>query len=80
MMTIVSRFSILLAEKELRDGRKYTYRDIEEITKVDKNTIGLWVNGKIQRFDATTLDHLCKFLECKPGDLIILTDGPDTTE
>ncbi len=73
-MTIISRFAILLAEKELKEGRKYTYRDIEQITGVNKNTIGLWVKGRVQRFDSQTIDALCEFLECQPGDLLVRTE------
>jgi DNA-binding Xre family transcriptional regulator len=70
-MTIISRFSVLLAEKELKEGRKYTYREIEQITGVNKNTIGLWVKGKVQRFDSQTIESLCNFLGCQPGELLV---------
>ena len=71
-VAIISSFKVLLAEKELRDGRKYTYRDIEQATGVNKNTIGLWIGGKVQRFDAPTLEALCTYLDCTVGDLLVL--------
>jgi len=71
-VAIISRFKVLLAEKELKDGRKYTYRDIEKATNVNKNTIGLWMSGKVQRFDAPTLESLCAFLECTVGELLVI--------
>ena len=70
-MTIQSQFKILLSQKETKEGRKYSYRNIEEITDVSKTTVGLWNNNKVRRFDANTLEAFCKFFDCQPGDLLV---------
>jgi putative transcriptional regulator len=36
----------------------------------------LW-SGDFKRVDLQTLDRLCKFLRCKPGDLLKYEPDPD---
>lgn len=73
-MTVLSRFGPLLAEKELRENHKYTYREISEITGVDKNMVGIWIKGRPKRIDASVLEAFCKFLGCKVGELLVIED------
>lgn len=70
-MAIQSQFKILLAEKEIDEGRNYSYREIERITGISKTTIGQWINNKARRFDAKTIEAFCRFFDCQPGDLLI---------
>lgn len=64
------RFKILLAEKELRDGRKYTYTDINKATGIATSNITKWAQGKVEYLDLSTLATFCVFFECKVSDLI----------
>jgi DNA-binding Xre family transcriptional regulator len=66
-----NRFKILLAQKEARDGREYSYEDIYDATGISPTTISAYSKNRIGRFDAVTLVKLCDFLECSIGDLLI---------
>ncbi len=70
--TIRSRFKIALATKEVRDGRKYPYRDIEAATGIATSTLTDWAKGagKQKHIALDTLAALCAFLECTPADLL----------
>lgn len=68
--TIRNRLKILIAQKEVRDERKYTYMDIQEATGVATSTLTDWSNGKARLISVDTLAALCTFLECVPGDLL----------
>ena len=70
MAIVRNRFKILLAEKEYRDGRDYSYRDIARLTGVSPNTIGAYKKGTVTRFDQPTIVALCNWLECDLSDLI----------
>lgn len=37
-------------------------------------TLAAMANGKARRIDLDALERLCTVLECKPGDLLVLTD------
>lgn len=73
-----NRFRILLAEKEVREGRSYTYEDIQEKTGLAPRTIANYATGKVQRFDASTLETLCDWFGCDLSDL--LEYPPETSQ
>jgi len=73
---ITNRFKVLLAEKEIRDGRNWSYRAIHEVTGVATRSLSEYAQNKVTRFDAVTLDGLCTFFECQVGDLLIHTLPP----
>jgi len=70
MAQITNRFRILLAQKELRDGRRYTYDDIYEATGIGPGTLSSYAKNTVTRFDEKTLVSLCNFLECELAELI----------
>jgi len=70
-MALQNRFKILLAEKETRDGRSYSYRNIHDLTGIAPRTLTEYANNRVSRFDEKTLESLCDFFECEPGNLIV---------
>ena len=70
MAQIRNRFKILLAQKELRDERMYTYEDINKATGISPTTLSSYARGKVTRFDESTLVALCTWLECDLAELI----------
>lgn len=70
MAQIKNRFRILLAQKESRDGRRYTYDDIYQITGIGPGILSSYAKETVTRFDQKTLIKLCDFLECDLAELI----------
>ena len=75
--TFKFRFDSLLREKEFKDDRKYTYKDIKELTKspelpngIATSTITDWAKGDVKYLALSTLAAFCKFFNCKVSDLI----------
>lgn len=68
---IQSRLGVLIAEKEMSEGRKWTYENIREATGLSTPTIHRLVRGTAKRYDANTLDALCRFFGCGVGDLLV---------
>ncbi len=69
-MTIQNRLKILLAEKELREGRKLTYRTVAKETGLSIDTLTAYMTQRVNRFDKSTLETLCTYLSCDVGDLL----------
>lgn len=69
-MAIYNKLKILIAEKEFREGRKLTYRTISKETGISTTTLTKYINqgGGI---DPGTLEKLCKYFDCQPGDLLV---------
>ena len=75
-MAIQNRLKILIAEKELRDGKRLSYRTISDEAGLSTSTLTAYVSQKVNRYDASTLEAICKYFGCQPGDLLTYT--PDT--
>lgn len=67
---IRNRFKILLAQKEARDGRNYTYNDISQATGIAPNTLSAYANQGVSRFDESILVRLCEFFDCTLAELL----------
>lgn len=69
-MTIQNRLKVLLAEKELRESRKLTYRTVAKETGLAIGTLTAYMTQQVDRFDRSTLETFCKYLACDVGDLL----------
>lgn len=70
MTKIRNRFEILLAQKQNRDGRAYTYDDINAATGVSPNTLTAYARQRVTRFDGKTVTALCDWLDCELSELL----------
>jgi putative transcriptional regulator len=69
-MPIQNKIKILIAEKEYREGRKLSYRTIAEEADISLSVLQDYVSQKVRRFDIQTLQKLCEYFACQPGDLL----------
>lgn len=60
----------LIDDKSFKEGKKITLDNINEATGLSKSTLSRMQS--IQGYPATleTIDALCKYLDCQPGDLL----------
>lgn len=68
-----NRFVALLAEKDKRDNKRYTQREISQATGVRTTTISRLVHGEegvLETMNVKTLIALAKFLGCQLSDLL----------
>jgi putative transcriptional regulator len=75
-MPIQNRLKVLIAEKEIRENRKLSYRTIADETGISLSIISSYVSQKVNRFDGQTLEKLCRYFVVQPGDLLIFSDDP----
>jgi putative transcriptional regulator len=72
--TIVSRFRVLLAEKELREQRRISLRKVVRETGVSISTVEGLANNTLREFPAAGLAAICSYLECTVGQLLVLAE------
>ena len=65
-----NRLKVLIAQKEITDGRNYSYSDIQAATGVAVSTLVDWARGRSKYYAGDTLAALCFFFGCQPGDLL----------
>lgn len=71
-MAIIINVDVMLAK------RKMTVTQLAEKVGITMANISILKNGKAKAIRFSTLEALCKTLECQPGD--ILEYSPDLTE
>ena len=74
-MAIQNKVKILIAEKELREGRKLSHRTVAQEAGIPLSVLTLYTSQKVRRFDVQTLEKLCNYFKCQPGDLLVYPDN-----
>jgi putative transcriptional regulator len=75
-MAIYNRLRVLIAEKELREQRKLSYRTISDETGIPVSTITEYMTQRIKRYDGATLEKLCVYFGVQPGQVLIYSENP----
>lgn len=68
---IIVNIDVMLAK------RKMSVSELTEKIGFTMANISLLKNGKIKALKLSTLDKLCKILECQPADLLEYVEGDD---
>ena len=69
-MAIRTKFGILLEQKAYRENRTLTYKTVSEETGISVSVLTDYKASNVKRFDAVTLQKLCDYFDCQPGDLL----------
>lgn len=75
-MAIYNKLKILIAEKELREGRKLPHRVVAQEAGIPLSVLTLYMGQKVRRFDTETLQKLCRYFGVQPGELLIYSEDP----
>ena len=62
-MAIKSKLAVMLAEREMK------LSELEEKTGISLNNLSILKTGKAKAVRFSTLNEVCKALNCQPGDL-----------
>jgi putative transcriptional regulator len=60
-----------MAIKARKQGRRVTYSDITAASGIYNTTLTRLANDKADLIGKSTMDRLCAFFDCQPGDLFI---------
>jgi putative transcriptional regulator len=71
---LYSRVRILIAEKEVREQRRISYRTIAKETGLSLATVTAYASGTNTRYDGPTIEAFCQYFNCQPGDLLVYSD------
>jgi len=68
---IQCRLRELMAAMSRQARRKITYDAIKKETGLAKSTLARLANDKAELIGKSTMNRLCAFFDCQPGDLFI---------
>ncbi|HUD50509.1 helix-turn-helix transcriptional regulator [Parvibaculum sp.] len=67
-MPIRVRLGVMLAERNVKS------KDLAEYVGITEANLSLLKQGKVKGVRFETLERICRFLKCQPGDLIVFDD------
>jgi len=67
---IRSEVKVLMAQMTVKQGRRITYDVLHENTGLARSTLAALATGQSKMVSLETLDLLCKFFDCKVGDIL----------
>jgi len=68
---------VLIAQYEVETGQRLSYRELSRLTGINKNSLNAIATNRARRLDLDTLEALCHFFNCEPGELIVrVKDAP----
>jgi putative transcriptional regulator len=63
-MPIIVRLDVMLAKRQVRSNV------LARAIGITDSNLSLLKSGKVRGFRFSTLEAICKFLDCQPGDLL----------
>lgn len=70
-MPIIIELDIMLARRKVKS------KELAEHVGITEVNISLLKQGKVKGIRFETLEKICEFLECQPGDLLVYAPGED---
>ncbi|AIC22320.1 MULTISPECIES: helix-turn-helix domain-containing protein [Pseudomonadaceae] len=64
-MSIVIQLDVMLARRKVKS------KDLAAAIGITEANLSLLKQGKVKGLRLATLDAICQYLECQPGDLLI---------
>ena len=71
-MTIVVQLDVMLARRKVRS------KDLAEHVGMTEANMSLLKQGKVKGVRFDTLEKICDYLQCQPGDLLVYEAAPET--
>jgi putative transcriptional regulator len=68
--------AIVVNLDELLHQRRMTLTELAERVDITLANLSILKTGKARAVRFTTLDALCRELDCQPGDLLVFEPGP----
>jgi len=63
-MAIIVRLDMMLAQRKVRSN------DLARAVGITPSNLSLLKSGKVKGVKFETLDAICEFLDCQPGDIL----------
>jgi putative transcriptional regulator len=68
-MTIIVNLDVMLAKKKMRS------KELAEAIGITEQNLSILKTGKAKALRFSTLQAICRVLECQPGDLLAYEQG-----
>ncbi len=73
-MTIIVNVDVMLAKRKIRS------KELAEAVGITEQNLSILKTGKAKAIRFSTLDAICRYLSCQPGDVLEFIDDSDINE
>ena len=70
-MSVIIKLDLMLSLRKVKS------KDLAVAIGITEQNLSLLKQGKVKGFRLATLDAICNYLDCQPGDLLEFRPGPD---
>jgi DNA-binding Xre family transcriptional regulator len=77
MKVVNSHLKLIVAERELREGRRLGIRTITAESGASRSTVQALLNNKWRHVPRDDMAAICKYFNITPGDIFKLEEAPD---
>ena len=70
-MSIIVNLDVMLAKRKVKS------KDLAEFVGISLQNMSLLKSGKVKGVRFATLEKICEYLDCQPGDLLEYRPDPD---
>lgn len=67
-MAIIVNLDVMLAKRKVRS------KELAELIGITEQNLSILKTGKAKAIRLSTIDAICKYLECQPGDILEYRD------
>lgn len=68
-MTIIVNLDVMLAKRKIRS------KELAEAIGITEQNLSILKTGKAKAIRLATLDAICRYLSCQPGDILEFSTG-----
>lgn len=72
-MAIVVRLDVVLAKRKVRSN------ELAKAIGITEANLSLLKSGKVKAIRFSTLEAICSYLKCQPGDILEYSEEPENT-
>ena len=72
-MAIIINLDVMLAKRKVKS------KDLAEFVGITEQNLSLIKTGKVKGIRLSTLNSICKYLDCQPGDILEYRDEEPVT-
>jgi len=72
--------AVLVRLDEVLQARRMTLTELAQAVDITLANLSILKTGKARAIRFTTLDAICRVLECQPGDILVHADMPLTDD
>ena len=70
-MAIIVTLDVMLARRKVKS------KDLAEYVGITQQNLSLLKSGKVRGIRFSTLERICRYLDCQPGDLLEFAPGAE---